>query len=321
MRAPLAFAVAFPGSAILLLASCPPNPYPVPTPSQIPTVSPSTAPSPLTCPAPTWGAALGKRVATQVALVDALLVEVMAAHHEHFDGQHVAGWPQDPQDPEGERKANEFGAWLVSAASARGVCAVWTDELVIVLPGYGESYRVLGWGRGRVWDAANAYHGDSLIVGASPPASPPPTVPPVTAPATPSPVACQVAGEDVVSWRVIAKSNPGNQQVDVTPVACGPALVAALNNCGTRCCELSTEKGNQACSDALYGMPAWGATGGVRLVQVYPDNSFTMKVAEGAGEVVVDGKDPRARIHFPVRAGAPACDMVQGSNQGCAVLP
>ncbi len=130
---------------------------------------------------------------------------------------------------------------------------------------------------------------------------------------------CPITDADVDSWRVEIKSNATNQQMDLTPYACGPKVVAALNNCGTACCSLSAEKGNAACSDALYGQPAWSVlSGNPRLVQVYVDNSFTQKVASGSGKVKACGpKDSRSCVQATVKSTPPVCAMTHGS-MGCA---
>lgn len=147
---------------------------------------------------------------------------------------------------------------------------------------------------------------------------------------TPPPPACAASLSDVTKWRVIVKPNHANQQLDVTPVACGPIVSdPTVHNCGTNCCELSAEKGNAACSDRLYGQPFWTDQHGLdlahsttpRLVQVNQQHSFTVKVAEGQGVVSVCGKDARSCVSLQARASSPACDLVTPPpgvpGQGC----
>jgi hypothetical protein len=128
-----------------------------------------------------------------------------------------------------------------------------------------------------------------------------------------APSECPLAGSDVVEMQVKAKPTPGTQQVDVTPIACGPLVTAVLNACGANCCYLSPEKGpvNAACGAKLYGNPEWRVPVGsdLRLVQV-GDSTYTMKVAEGGPvDVLVLGIDARATIKLNLFKGSPACKI------------
>lgn len=151
-----------------------------------------------------------------------------------------------------------------------------------------------------------------------------------TATPTPSPTPTPTTTCGVPDYyRVVVKSNSTNQQYDVTAVACGGSTLGApgVKNCGTSCCELSAEKGNAVCSDILYGQPTHTVIGGdaLRLVQVYTDNSFTMKVnppegaSHGAGRVKICGRDARSCVFIDVITSPPVCDINRTPNQGCAV--
>ena len=167
----------------------------------------------------------------------------------------------------------------------------------------------------------------------TPTPTPSPTPTPVPSPTppqptpTPRPGRCPISQVDVTHWRSILKPHgAGTQQIDITPVACGPRVVAALNNCGTGCCELTDEKGNHDCEVKLYGRRQWKPEG-VRLKQVYPENDSIMKVIAGTmreGTVTVCGEqnaDRESCVTAPVRAGVPACDIVHPPpgvpGQGC----
>ena len=167
----------------------------------------------------------------------------------------------------------------------------------------------------------------------TPTPKPTPTPTPVPSPTppqptpTPRPGRCPISQVDVTHWRPILKPHgPGTQQIDITPVACGPRVVAALNNCGTGCCELTEEKGNQDCEAKLYGRRQWKPEG-IRLKQVYPENDSIMKVIAGTareGTVTVCGEnnaDRESCVTAPVRAAAPACEIVTPRpgvpGQGC----
>ena len=112
----------------------------------------------------------------------------------------------------------------------------------------------------------------------------------------------------------------GGQQLDLTVFACGPTVTAALTQCGTKCCELSPDKGdaNGACVLSLYGPPIWTPVG-VQLVAT--DNPFTVKVAEGSGFLSAKPSVPRAALVdgaiVTVRAfaGVPACPV--GPDNAC----
>jgi hypothetical protein len=142
---------------------------------------------------------------------------------------------------------------------------------------------------------------------------------------------CTVVPTDVEYWRPILKPHgAGSQQIDITPVACGPRVVSnpSLHNCGTRCCELSQEKGNGSCERKLYGSRLWYPEG-IRLRQVYPDNDSIMKVIASEDGTITTGKvtvcgaaDVRSCVGAPVRSTPPpACDIVTPPpgtpGQGC----
>jgi hypothetical protein len=113
--------------------------------------------------------------------------------------------------------------------------------------------------------------------------------------------------------------------VDYTVVACGGDVVRTNKNCQANCCELSVEKGNQACADALYGMPAWYPAQ-IKIIQVYEDNTYTQKVVNGengqtTGKVRVCGHATGVQgncVVASVVAGVPPCTVPAGSTQGCA---
>jgi hypothetical protein len=141
---------------------------------------------------------------------------------------------------------------------------------------------------------------------------------------TPTPTNC---GQPT-SWRNVVKSNQANQQIDLTAVACGGTITDYNKNCGVRCCELSAEKGNAECADILYGQPIWTApdgrpviTTGVRLMQVYGENSYTQKVAEGPEtptQIKACGKTADSCVYVDVVPVAPACNINLDPRQGCA---
>jgi hypothetical protein len=144
----------------------------------------------------------------------------------------------------------------------------------------------------------------------------------------------------VESWRVIVKPHSG-QQIDTTPVACGPRVVATNHNCLTNCCELSEEKGNQACADKLYGQPEYRDARGVVLTRtgnaqpthpymqfVYDDNNSVVKITNSTNcyqtkcPITVTGtKAPASKVVLRVSSTAPACEVPEGSVQGCAHQP
>jgi hypothetical protein len=144
---------------------------------------------------------------------------------------------------------------------------------------------------------------------------------------------CTVAPTDVEYWRPILKPHgAGSQQIDITPVACGSRVVSnpSLRNCGTRCCELSQEKGNGTCERKLYGSRLWYPEG-IRLRQVYEDNDSIMKVLASEDGTVTTGKvtvcgaanaDRRSCVGARVRSTPPpACDIITPPpgipGQGC----
>jgi hypothetical protein len=146
--------------------------------------------------------------------------------------------------------------------------------------------------------------------------TPAPTPTPTPGPTPPPDTRkCPLEATDVTHWRSILKPNAGTQQIVLTPVACGPKVVAALNACGTACCELSVERGNGHCERKLYGSRLWYPHG-IRLKQVYPDNDAIMKVIKGestTGTIDVCGAanaDRQSCVSAPVRAAVPACDIV-----------
>jgi hypothetical protein len=144
----------------------------------------------------------------------------------------------------------------------------------------------------------------------------------------------------VESWRVIVKPHSG-QQIDTTPVACGPDVVAHNHNCLTNCCELSEEKGNQACADRLYGQPEYRDARGVVLTRtgnaqpahpymqfVYEDNNSIVKITnstnckEARCPITVTGsRAPSSKVFLRVSSTSPACEVPEGSVQGCARQP
>lgn len=130
---------------------------------------------------------------------------------------------------------------------------------------------------------------------------------------------CPLRVLDVEWWRV-AIAPLGGQRLDLTVFACGPMVVGMLQGCGTKCCELSPDRGavNTACVTELYGAPAWVGQG----VTVVPTgNPFTVKIAEGRGLLSVSPTAPGAAaipgsgavIH--AQAAAPACDL--GEDGAC----
>jgi hypothetical protein len=144
---------------------------------------------------------------------------------------------------------------------------------------------------------------------------------------------CTVAHTDVEYWRPILKPHgAGSQQIDITPVACGPRVVSnpSVHNCGTKCCELSVEKGNGSCERKLYGSRLWYPEG-IRLRQVYADNDSIMKVLPSEDGTITTGKvtvcgaanaDRRSCVGAPVRSTPPpACNIVTPPpgtpGQGC----
>jgi hypothetical protein len=144
---------------------------------------------------------------------------------------------------------------------------------------------------------------------------------------------CTVAHTDVEYWRPILKPHgTGSQQIDITPVACGPRVVSntSLHNCGTKCCELSQEKGNGSCERKLYGSRLWFPEG-IRLRQVYEDNDSIMKVLASEDGTITTGKvtvcgaanaDGRSCVGARVRSTPPpACDIITPPpgtpGQGC----
>jgi hypothetical protein len=160
--------------------------------------------------------------------------------------------------------------------------------------------------------------------------APTPTPGPIPTP-PPRRKRCTAGAVDVEYWRSILKPHgTGSQQIDITPVACGPKLVSnpTLHNCGTQCCELSAEKGNEGCEQKLYGPRQWYAET-ITLKQVYSDNDSIMKVNPGPngeteGKVTVCGANNADRtscVTAPVRAGSPACDIIVPPpgvpGQGC----
>jgi hypothetical protein len=160
---------------------------------------------------------------------------------------------------------------------------------------------------------------------------PSPTPTPTPQPSPPG-LLCSVEDTDVQEWRPILKPHgPGSSQIDITPVACGPRVVGnpSVHNCGTRCCELSEEKGNRACERKLYGDRLWYPET-ITLKQVYADNTSIMKVNPGAagettGKVTVCGAanaDRRSCVAAFVRSTPPpACDLISPPpgtpGQGC----
>jgi hypothetical protein len=157
-----------------------------------------------------------------------------------------------------------------------------------------------------------------------------PTPTPVATPTpSPEPGECLAEQKDVNKWRPIVKGNSTNLQVDLTAVACGNIVnIPGLHNCGASCCELSAEKGNQACADKLYGKPVWASSGTIKLVQVYPDNTYTQKVNPinpgtiGTGTITVCGIRTDSCVSFPARSNPPpACQNVTPPpgipGQGC----
>jgi len=308
-------------------AHCPPSP-PVPTPSPSPTTTPTpvpTPPTPVYCPSPDWGPPLGKTVSLAVETAKEMQINVALNQLGFIGGENLVG--------DCNKAAAVFYTNLVAQLVKNGSCAYTApDAIHIVVPeqALALDHHLVNFGACKVYLAnSENYKGDWRLnnFGNVPSPSPLPTPSPIPVP-SPSPTAsaCPVNNSDINFWRVIVKSQSNNQQMDVTPVACGPLLVASLKNCGTSCCELSAEKGNQACSDSLYGMPVWGdmlgnvPPVGIRLVQVYPDNTFTMKAADGMANLKICGpKDSRSCVQVPAAASIPACHMIAGSNQGCAI--
>jgi hypothetical protein len=175
---------------------------------------------------------------------------------------------------------------------------------------------------------------DQVLPPASPPANPSVTI--AASPDAPSPYRgrrCTVEPTDIEYWRPILKPHgAGSQQIDITPVACGLRVVSntSVHNCGTKCCELSLEKGNGSCEQKLYGSRLWFPEG-IRLKQVYPDNDSIMKVIPSADGTITTGKvtvcgaanaDRRSCVGARVRSTPPpACDIVTPPpgtpGQGC----
>jgi hypothetical protein len=219
--------------------------------------------------------------------VDSLVQKVRDRQPEFFEGPFIADWPPDPQDKEGERKARQLGAWLVAEAALVGKCAWWTDELIIKAGSVGESYRVLNWNAGRIWDAANAYHGDSQILssGSEPDSPPPATVPPGSVPpSSPTPgAACPLAAgtPGYVVEVLIGPHGTSGQQWDATAYlrsAGQPVPPSGWTGvCGSVRCALNAEKDQQngtACTlehcgpEIVYGLSPSEA-GGINWVQGY----------------------------------------------------
>lgn len=163
-----------------------------------------------------------------------------------------------------------------------------------------------------------------------------PTPIPTPTPTPEPPGLCRTERSEVESWRVIVKPHSG-QQIDTTPVACGPRVVATNHNCLANCCELSEEKGNQACSDKLYGQPEYKDARGVVLTRtgtapthpamqfVYDDNNSIVKITNSTNcrytkcPITVTGSKAEAsRVYLIVSSTSPACVVPAGSTQGCA---
>jgi len=172
----------------------PATPLPIPPPLS-PTPPPSMPPAPLVCaePEPVWGTLLGKRTPTQRDNVEASRLAVMAAHPELVYRGQILGWtPADPADQTGHRNAMAFLRLVADDYREHfGRCAWVTDELLVVgNSGDAESYRLVNFGGGRVWDAPNAYNGDTEILVSSPPS--------ICGPPTPGPIGRVGAGVHII---------------------------------------------------------------------------------------------------------------------------
>jgi hypothetical protein len=163
----------------------------------------------------------------------------------------------------------------------------------------------------------------------------PPKPTPGPSPVLPPEQTCAATGADVEYWESILKPHGSTAQVDFSPKACGADLVAKINNgnCGSKCCELTSEKGFAACEQALFGRTVYTDQNGALLhrmyqsttapemVFVYPDNNNIVRIVSGNGRIKVCGTKggPSSCVQADVAATVPPCVVPAGSNQGCVI--
>lgn len=249
----------------------PPTPVPTPTPSPTP-----PPPLPAACVTPSWGPGLGRVAATRAEAVDAAVGVVRADWPELFVDDLIADWAT-----QGSANAALFYRLVVAELVSKGYCAwaMGSHELQIVNEaGRGEGYHIINHARGKVWDAANAYAGDTVILAATPAPTP-----------APAPV-CRLAPDP---QRLRAKARiriDASRYADVTfEYYYGvkeDGTPAGL--CGRRWCDLGVDGGEDgaACAEPLIGTPQWEVIRGTnRNLEIWPGfkgNPYFCKV-EGRG--------------------------------------
>lgn len=104
---------------------------------------------------------------------------------------------------------------------------------------------------------------------------------------------CPVKVEGDYFAQIQISSIGGNPQLyTATAKYCGfPVRSDVFPNCGTKCCTLGVDGGNEdaiICEQQLSGTPQWIGTGDLQLIQ--QDNPYNIKVASGHGVLKACGK-------------------------------
>ena len=301
---------------------------------------PCAGPPPaLSCPEPIWGGlANPAKGPGQAARVDAAIARVSSTAKVSDDpaagplvvNGHVVGFGPDPTDPTGDRNGKRFLRLLCEDLKRElGRCCWVTDELLLVedVGDRAGRYRAVNFPTGKIIDAANAHKADEVLVNHTVPG-------PAPLPTGPPPGACPFTPAGV-SVTLQVKHHAG-QTLDSTPKACREAGGPPCVNPDPRlakCCLLSSEKGNQACADALFGTPIWEVWGGrwltphearngpvTLITPVEGVGAMAAKVAEtadGGGIIRLRGSIA-GEVCLRVFKGNPPCTI--GADGGCATV-
>lgn len=192
-------------------------------------------------------------------------------------------------------------------------CAGRDNDAVLILAkgtlNIWEEWKVVAFNNG-CW-TGNPYKGSWRFDGTVPPTpvptpnpTPTPTpIPPTTTLApvptpspipTPTPITCPVTvSNDYWVDPVISNIGTNPQLFTETTKYCGsPVRNDVFANCGTKCCTLGVDGGNQAaidCDKVLFGDPKWTGDGSLEILTPYGDNPYNVKVLSGSGNLKVCG--------------------------------
>jgi hypothetical protein len=223
----------------------------------------------------------------------------------------VAGCPQGQLNCPAGSDAQNFYALVTADLRAHGLCAGQhetghTDEIAVAWdcagPWLGMHVYNYG-GQAVIWYPSSRRPSWRLVDAG------------ICTGTSPSPTGCPLLATDIAYWDYWLSPHGQNQQLDITPIACGEhvseRILAAGGTCSgmVKCCPMAVEKGppNAACQALLYGNPVWRTVSG--NPSYFPiSGPFTIKVTAGEGEITAPGSAGAAcPYRWRVSGTIPAC--------------